>query len=108
MKVNVSDNQNGPFSEITGWVDTAFDGHLVLPASEIQRLGLRSLAQTEAVLADGSIIVLESYYCVVQWFGTTKAIQAIENDGQTPLIGTELLGDRDLRINYRDRQFSIT
>ena len=39
--------------QVLAWIDTAFDGHLVLPLRMIAELQLESLAQTEGILADG-------------------------------------------------------
>ena len=86
---------------IQAWIDTAFDGHLVIPKSEIESLGLSVLADTDAVLADGSTARLRCYYCVVDWMGQTIPVQVVENVGNLPLIGTALQSMVDLRINYR-------
>lgn len=101
VQIQVGKHAKGPRQAINAWIDTAFDGHLVMPKFEIEKLGLGVLADTEAVLADGSIAKMRCYYCVVEWMSQTIPIQVIENAGQVPLIGTGLLATVDLRINYR-------
>ena len=59
----------GELVEIVAWVDTAFDGYFVFPRHLIRELELESLAKTEAILADGSKVVLETFVCFVNWFG---------------------------------------
>jgi clan AA aspartic protease len=93
---------------VKAWIDTAFDGHLVMPKSEIERLELSVLADTDAILADGSTARLRCYYCVVDWMGQTVPVQVVENVANTPLIGTALLKMTDLRINFRERICSIS
>jgi clan AA aspartic protease len=85
---------------LTVWIDTAFDGFLVFPQELIQELGLQQEAATEAVLADGSRVTLESFVCHVEWFGNLLPAQVIGNNGKLPLLGTELLATRKLLIDY--------
>lgn len=45
---------------IEAWVDTAFDGHFVFSATLIEEFGLETLVETEAILADGSMVTLKT------------------------------------------------
>lgn len=101
MEVHVAYHAQAPRKAVDAWIDTAFDGHLVMPKSEIERLGLGVLADTDAMLADGSTVRLRCYYCVVDWLGQAVPAQVVENTGGLPLVGTALLSRVDLRINYR-------
>ena len=92
----------------TVWVDTAFNGFFVFPRHVINDLGLAQEAATDAFLADGSRVTLESFVCYLEWFGETIAAQVIANDGKLPLLGTELLVNRKLFVDYVDRTVSIT
>lgn len=100
LTVSVGRRIDGPFEDVLAWIDTAFDGHLVFSTNLIRQLGLDSLVETEAILADGSRVELETFLCFVDWFGQRIPVQVIANDGRFPLLGTELLAGRDLRINY--------
>ncbi|MFO0927217.1 MAG: hypothetical protein U0736_09280 [Gemmataceae bacterium] len=40
------------------------------------------------------------YACFLDWFGHTYETQIIASDGEYPLLGTMLLADRRLDINY--------
>ena len=108
VEVFVANHARSQRQSIQAWIDTAFDGHLVMSKSEIERLGLSVLADTEAVLADGSTARLRCYYCVVDWMGQTIPVQVVENIGNLPLIGTALLSMVDLRINYRARVCTLS
>lgn len=85
---------------LTAWIDTAFNGFLVFPQELIDKLGLQQEAATEAILADGSRVTLESFACWVEWFGDRLRAQVIGNNGKLPLLGTELLAKRKLFIDY--------
>ena len=93
---------------VTVWIDTAFNGFLVFPQEMIVKLRLQQEAATEAILADGSRVTLESFACFVAWFGELKKAQVIGNNGNLPLLGTELLAKRKLVIDYTSGIVSIT
>jgi len=67
LDIDVRQSRNSQETNVTTWIDTAFDGHLVFPMSLIERLKLESLADTEAILADGSKITLETFICYLDW-----------------------------------------
>lgn len=77
--------------EITVWVDTAFNGELVVPRVMIESLGLEQSAGIRARLADGNEVTLESYACILDWFGDRRGVEVIANNGQMPLLGIGLL-----------------
>jgi len=93
--------------ELAVWIDTAFTGELVMPRPTIESLGLPQSAAVLAGLADGTRVVLESYSCVVDWFGDGRRVEVIESDGPFPLLGVGLLRDRRLEVDYRERTVAI-
>jgi clan AA aspartic protease len=107
VTVSVGSSRESPKQSITVWVDTAFNGTLVIPRKEIERLGLRKATTTEATLADGSTVELETFTCYLDWFGTIRRTQAIANDGYMPLLGTMLLAKRLLTIDYENRYLEL-
>jgi len=100
IDVQVACDPADPPKTITVWIDTAFDGFLVFSQALIAELQLPQEALTQAVLADGSEVILESYLCHILWFGDVAAAQVIANDGRLPLLGTELLASRKLIVDY--------
>lgn len=107
LNVMVSDALDGVFTAVTTWVDTAFDGHLVMSLGLIKELGLESLVQTEAILADGSRVTLDTFLCFIDWFGQRLPLQVIANDGKFPLLGTGMLEQRVLVIDYRMKTVTL-
>ena len=100
LDVSVSNRLHGTYVWVTTWIDTAFDGHLVFSAKLIEDLGLDPLVETEAILADGSKVILETFICFVDWFGERMPLQVIANNGRFPLLGTGLLTQRVLHVDY--------
>ncbi len=88
-------------TSVEAWIDTAFDGHFVFPSGLIEDLELDTLVETEAILADGTKVTLETFVAYLDWFGDVIPVQVIANEGQFPLLGTALLEDRLLAIDYK-------
>ena len=107
LDVAVRRTESGVPKVLTVWIDTAFNGFLVFPQEMIQELGFQQEAATEAILADGSRVTLESFICHVEWFGEVVSAQVIGNNGRLPLLGTELLAKRKLLIDYSTSVVSI-
>ena len=107
LDVPISDQLDGAYTNVTTWIDTAFDGHLVFPSKLIETLNLESLAETEAILADGSKVTLETFVCFVDWFGMRVPLQVVANEGRFPLLGTGLLEQRVLHIDYAKKKLSL-
>lgn len=107
LEVSVGATRNGPKSSVVCWVDTAFNGGLVLPREEISRLGLKESSSTSAILADGQQVELPTYSCFLEWFGKEYRTQVVANEGAHPLLGTMLLKGRDLAISYKRQTLTL-
>jgi clan AA aspartic protease len=103
LDVSVAAAKGAAKHVFTVWIDTAFNGGLVIPRPHIERLGLKQASTTQAVLADGHLIDLETFTCHLDWFGGEYRTQVVANDGEFPLLGTLLLADRKLTIDYRTK-----
>ena len=71
----------------------------MFPAPLIEELNLESLAETEAILADGSKVTLETFVCYLDRFGILIPLQVVVNVGKLPLLGTGLLENHVLHID---------
>ena len=107
LEVRIAATANGAKSTVVAWVDTAFNGGLVFPQSEIERLELEEYSSTQAILADGQTVELPTFTCYLEWFGTEYRTQIIANDGTYPLLGTMLLDGRDLAVSYRQKTVTL-
>ncbi len=86
--------------DLVVWVDTAFDGELVVPLNAIHALELPQSAAVQATLADGTAVVLDTFDCEIAWFGQWRRIEVIANEGRLPLLGIGLLRGRKLTVDY--------
>jgi len=93
--------------EITAWLDTAFNGELVVPRAMIESLGLEQSAGIRARLADGNEVTLESFAGILDWFGDRRAVEVIANNGEIPLLGIGLLIGHRLVVDYTDLIVSL-
>ena len=100
ISVPVSATNASARTELTVWIDTAFNGGLVIPRKHIESLGLVKESSAEAILADGKTVELETYACFYDWFDVSYETQIVANDGEYPLLGTMLLSGRRLEIDY--------
>jgi clan AA aspartic protease len=100
LPIAIAPTRTGPRFTFQAWIDTAFNGGLVLPRKLIHALQLEREATAEAILADGKCVTLELYACFVDWFGGTYELQVIANESELPLLGTQLLVGRKLIIDY--------
>jgi clan AA aspartic protease len=103
LDVFVAASKGGQKQVLTAWIDTAFNGGLVIPRQHVERLGLKQASTTRAILADGHSVDLETFTCYLEWFGDEYRTQVVSNDGEFPLIGTLLLAGRKLSINYKTK-----
>lgn len=107
LDVSVCGELNGAYMPVAAWIDTAFDGHLVCSRDLIETLNLESMVETEAILADGSRVTLETFIGYVDWFGDQLPLPVIANDGRFPLLGMGLLDQRVLHIDYTKKELHL-
>lgn len=108
LPIGISAASGDQRQEIVAWVDTAFNGGLVIPKSLVESLALVQESSAEAILADGQVVELETYKCSIDWFGETYETQVVANDSKFPLLGTMLLKSRRLEIDYKKQTVSLT
>ena len=107
IEVSIGNTRGGGKSTIMVWVDTAFNGGLVLPKQVIEDLKLSEYSSTSAILADGQQVELPTYTCYLEWFGNEYRTQIIANDGAHPLLGTMLLAGHDLCVSYKRKTVEL-
>ncbi|UBF26217.1 clan AA aspartic protease [Kovacikia minuta CCNUW1] len=85
--------------EIECVVDTGFEGFLTLPPAIVLDLGLPYISPIDANLADDSLITASVHQGIVLWSGVERVIPVLAM-GRRPLIGTALLEDYHLSIDF--------
>ena len=107
LTLSIRANQDTEPTNIQAWIDTAFNGELVMPRRIIEAGQLEQTAGIEATLADGNPVMLESFTCFLDWFGDDRAIEVIANDGEYPLLGIGLLVGHRLVVDYTQMTVTI-
>ena len=85
--------------EIECVIDTGFEGFLTLPPTVVAELQLPYVAPINANLADNSRIVTNVHQGTILWNGVERVIPVLAM-GRRPLIGTALLEDYHLSIDF--------
>ncbi len=107
VTVSIRASDVAPGHDFDVWIDTGFNGDLVLPQTQIDNLALPQSGTVKAILADGSEIALKRYTCLIDWFGEQHELEVVANDGEHPLLGVGLLLGHDLHISYRSGDITI-
>lgn len=107
VTVSVRPSDVAAAHNIQVWIDTGFNGDLVLPRQQIDDLGLQQSGTVKAILADGSEVALQRYFCLIDWFGEQRDMEVVANEGEYPLLGVGLLLGLDLHISYRSGEITI-
>ena len=107
VELTIRSGATGEPFPISAWVDTAFNGELVIPQTLIDAAGLEQTGGILARLADGNDVVLESYACELDWFGERRQVEVVANDGQLPLLGVTLLLGHRLTVDYSELTLTI-
>ncbi len=108
IRLPLSASLDGQRTELVAWIDTAFNGGIAIPRKHVAALRLSKQSSSEAILADGRCVELETFTCFLDWFGNTYETQIAASDGEYALLGTMLLEGRHLDIDYAARSVSIT
>ena len=107
VTLTIRANQDAESTNIHAWIDTAFNGELVIPRRMVEAAELEQTAGIDARLADGNAVTLESFTCILNWFGEDKAVEVIASDGEFPLLGIGLLVGHRLIVDYPELTVTI-
>jgi len=107
VRITVKPAAQSKPSQMEAWVDTGFTGELVLPQAVISTLRIAQSGTVSAQLGDGSATVLNTYTCLVHWFGQDRQIEVVANNGPYALIGVGLLRDHKLTVDYPSQTLTI-
>jgi clan AA aspartic protease len=85
--------------EIECVVDTGFAGALTLPPDVVADLGLPFVIRMNPNLADDSKVMTPIHRATIIWHGVEQDV-AVLAMGRRPLLGTALLEDSNLNIDF--------
>ena len=88
-------------------IDTGFYGTLSLPESLASELNLQIENEVEIEVFGSQKLICGITTTEVFWLGEKRKIEILINYGEDVLLGTEMLRDCVLRINYRNKRLTI-
>ena len=89
-------------------IDTGFNGDLMLPRLFIDRLGIPIRGRMVFEIVGGTSLIAPVAYANIEWLDEQREVEIIVSDGDDALIGTQLLAETTLSINYVTRIVSIS
>jgi clan AA aspartic protease len=89
-------------------VDTGFDGALMLPRAFVERLQLPSVGRLIFQVVGGMRTSADVALAEVEWLGARRVFEVIVGEGEDSLLGTEMLVDARLTIDYVEHTLIIT
>lgn len=92
---------NYPDLEIGCTIDTGFEGALTLPISAVEKLQLPFVARINTNLGNDDNVVTSVYRATIVWDGAEIEVPVL-GMGRRPLIGTLLLNNYNLNIDFCD------
>lgn len=92
---------NGATFPIEFVIDTGFTDHLCLPPEAVNLLRLPFLYNLPANLADNSSVFLPVHQATILWDGVERDVRVLAT-GRRPLIGTALLNEQELVIQFTE------
>ncbi len=94
--------------EVEALIDTGFNAYIILPSLIATRLGLELTSVTWVELADGSVIRNSVFSGHTTFGGQSQEVEIMMTDSDEALIGTALLSNYKLTIDFVNRTVEIT
>ena len=94
--------------EILGIVDSGFNGDLELPRSIRQSLSARYCGRVKSRLAGGQSLTEHCYLVEMEFDGTELEVEVTFADSESALIGTRLMQEHLLQIDFVRRSVALT
>jgi clan AA aspartic protease len=88
-------------------IDTGFDGDLSVPTDIAIALGLELRTKRKYTLADGSVHSELAFAGKVRFLGEDREIEILLTDLDVPLIGTALLEDCRLTVDFANETVEL-
>lgn len=88
-------------------VDTGYNGEVILPESKNRETNLTFLGTIDGEVATGDVVKVEFFKCRINWFDKVKEITVGATGSDNSILGTLLLTDCELGVNFRDNSVRI-
>ena len=89
-------------------LDTGFNGSLCVPRNILEKLNLKVEEETFFDGIGGHSEAIDIAFAEINWFDIFSDVSVLVNDGEDFLLGTQLLTNKELYINYKTGEVLIT
>ena len=89
-------------------VDTGFDGGLTLPRAIVSQIQVPILGELTFEMVGGARMLAEVGLTEIDWLGSLRQVEVIVSESDDALVGTELLIDSTLVIDYLSSSIAIS
>ena len=104
VKLISSSDEEIEFSTI---VDTGYNGEVILPEREVQKMGLEFLGTIDSELANGQIVEIDLFRGRINWFNKIQEVAIGASQSDDILLGTLLLANCNLNVNFKQGSVGI-
>jgi clan AA aspartic protease len=95
-------------SQIECALDTGFNGFLLLPRNFIENNSLPFVGNESVIMVEQNTTEVEVAAGEVNWLGEKLAVRILVSENDECLIGTQMLVDSKLEIDYKNLTVKIT
>ncbi len=85
-------------------IDTGFSGTLWMPKKHLKSAKFPLISIEKFEMANGNETDCKVYFGKIEWFEKELEIDIIAHRGDSFLLGTELLKNCELNINYKSKK----
>lgn len=89
-------------------IDTGFNGSFLFPRSFVEENSMRFVGKEEVTMVEDNTIYIETALAEVNWMGEEFSVQILVSENNECLIGTQMLIDSKLEIDYKNFTVKIT
>ena len=104
IKLISSENED---LELAAIIDTGYNGEVIMSEDKIREIGLEFLGTIDSELANGQIVEIEIYRGKIKWFDAIREIAVGASQSKDTLLGTLLLSDCELNVNFKHGEVRI-
>lgn len=94
--------------KIEALLDTGFSGHVLLPSTVIEELGLDQIGISDYIMASGDTKLSKVYIGKILFFGKEIEVPILSTDANFSLVGMELFNDCRIVIEKNKNVVEIT
>ena len=89
-------------------LDTGFNGSLLLPRKFIEDNSMLLVGREPVVMVEQNIIEVDVVAGEINWLGGKSLVRVLVSETDEALIGTQMLVDSALEIDYKNKTVKIT